>query len=215
MKCGCHAQSTFCNVCCANTSFDAGCKFFFSLSLPFPLSRSLSNVCSAVVSKPPTKHQHCTHQRKWLPRLAELNINHSATHRLAISVSSLRRSKRVGIKVWVCGVGGGGSHFWIPAYWAGDASTGVRFDRKCISFDSPGILEPLGFFSFFLSLGRLRLNASWGLGFVLFFCEALMWHGDWSNEGNQRLWLVREEREREKNNWIPVQQRGVMAARSL
>lgn len=25
MKCGCHAQSTFCNVCCANTSFDAGC----------------------------------------------------------------------------------------------------------------------------------------------------------------------------------------------
>lgn len=53
---------------------DAGEHFLRCRSLNF------SNACSAVTSEPPTKHQHCAHQCKWLPSLAELYIYRSHPH---------------------------------------------------------------------------------------------------------------------------------------
>lgn len=45
-----------------------------SQTLPTMLESKFLYTCSTVISEPPTKHQHCAHQRKWLPSLAELYI---------------------------------------------------------------------------------------------------------------------------------------------
>lgn len=64
-KCGCSRQCRCCN---------AGEDFLPCWSLNF------SNACSAVTSEPPAKHQHCAHQCKWLPSLAELYIYRAHPH---------------------------------------------------------------------------------------------------------------------------------------
>lgn len=58
------------------------CKHFLSCSM-----LNFSNICSVVVSKPPTEHQHCTHHCKRLPRPAELNIYHTDPHLAHVTFS--------------------------------------------------------------------------------------------------------------------------------
>lgn len=69
MKRGCTVQYTNYFVQCVPRKHFLWCSML-----------NFSNICSVVVSEPPTKHQHCTHHCKPLPRLTELNIYHTDPH---------------------------------------------------------------------------------------------------------------------------------------